>query len=71
MNCLENLKIIADKLHDNNDDIEEAAEELFKELEAMQNGNNGELVNNYNFDEIDVLNWEERIDTSNDQMSVD
>jgi len=67
MNCLDNLKIISEKV-ERNIEIEEAANELFLELEKIRISQ-GEIKNN-KLEESD--DEEERMNNiSNDDMNLD
>ena len=67
MNCLDNLKLISEKV-ERNIEIEEAANELFLQLEKIRTSQ-GELKNN-KLEESD--DEEERMNNiSNDDMNLD
>ena len=67
MNCLDNLKLISEKV-ERNIEIEEAANELFQELEKIRISNG--LLKNNKLEESD--DDEERMNNiSNDEMNID
>jgi hypothetical protein len=66
MKALKNLKKISEKV-EKNPEIEEAAEELFAEVNKFKV--NGEFHNN-NFEDIEV-NCEEHMNESTENMNID
>jgi hypothetical protein len=66
MKALKNLKKVSEKV-DKIPDIEEAAEELFTEINKYKI--NGEFYNN-NFEDMEY-NCEEHMNESNDNMNID
>jgi hypothetical protein len=70
MKCLENLKIQAKKAYYPNEQIEEAAEELYNELLKIKNSNNiGELTDNQHMESEDI--FEETINDNSCDMNID
>jgi uncharacterized protein (DUF2164 family) len=67
MKALKNLKKVSEKVIEHNPEIEEAAEELFVEVNKFKV--NGEFYNN-NFEDIEN-NCEEHMNESNDNMNID